>query len=72
MRLIDWLTTNEISHAEMARRVGGVTSEAVRLWAGGRRMPDTKHILRIAEVTDGAVTVTDMHAARAENLTNGE
>lgn len=69
MRLYNWLTDQGITHSEMARRMGGVSAEAVRLWAAGRRMPDTKHILRIEQVTNGDVSVLDLHEARVETLT---
>jgi DNA-binding transcriptional regulator YdaS (Cro superfamily) len=68
MRLIDWLTTHNITHTEMADRIGGVTVEAVKLWAAGNRMPETRNVLRIEAVTDGQVTVRDLHEARAEKL----
>lgn len=68
MRLLIWLTDNKISHRSFARMIGGVTTEAVRLWAAGKRMPETRLILRIEEVTGGQVTVRDLHEARVEQL----
>jgi DNA-binding transcriptional regulator YdaS (Cro superfamily) len=68
MRLIDWLSQNNITPTEMADRIGGVTVEAVKLWAAGNRMPETRNVLRIEAVTDGQVTVRDLHEARAEKL----
>lgn len=68
MRLSQWLTENQISLTELAERVGGVTAEAVRLWADGARMPETKNVIRIEAVTNGQVTVRDLHEARAEKI----
>lgn len=68
MRLSQWLTENQISLTELADRIGGVTPEAVRLWADGARMPETRNVLRIEAVTNGQVTVRDLHEARAEKL----
>lgn len=68
MRLSQWLEQNQISTTELANRIGGVTPEAVRLWADGARMPETKNVLRIEDVTGGEVTVRDLHEARAEKL----
>lgn len=68
MRLSDWLGQNNITHTEMADRIGGVTPEAVRLWAGGERMPEVKWITRIVEVTGGEVGISDLYEARLETM----
>jgi DNA-binding transcriptional regulator YdaS (Cro superfamily) len=68
MRLSQWLEQNNRTHAELADAIGNVTAEAVRLWAAGNRMPDTKNVVRIEAVTNGEVTVSDLHEARAEKL----
>lgn len=68
MRLSHWLERHDISHGAFARLVGNVTTEAVRLWVAGARMPETRHVLRIVAVTDGAVTAHDLHETRAERL----
>jgi DNA-binding transcriptional regulator YdaS (Cro superfamily) len=70
MRLSSWLLDQGLSHSAFARLVGGVSAEAVRLWAGGMRMPGTEHVERIAELTGGAVTVSDLHDARVEKITS--
>jgi transcriptional regulator with XRE-family HTH domain len=70
MRLSQWLTENNLTHAEMADRIGGVTAEAVRLWAAGRRMPEVRSITRILEVTENEVTLLDLYDARLERLNN--
>jgi DNA-binding transcriptional regulator YdaS (Cro superfamily) len=68
MRLSQWLEQNNHTHAELADLIGNVTAEAVRLWAAGSRMPDTKNVLQIERATGGQVTVRDLHEARAEKL----
>jgi len=70
MRLSAWLLDQGLSHSAFARLVGGVSTEAVRLWAGGKRMPGTEHVERIEELTGGAVTVGDLHDARVETITS--
>jgi hypothetical protein len=66
MRLNEWLDLNNISHSEMADRIGGVTAEAVRLWAAGKRMPEVKNITRIMELTDSQVNIVDLYDARLD------
>ena len=72
MRLSQWLEDNNITVGVFADMVGGVTYEAVRLWAAGARMPDTKHVLKIEEITKGQVTVADLHLARVAKLRQTE
>lgn len=66
MRLNEWLDLHNISHSEMADRIGGVTAEAVRLWAAGKRMPEVKNITRIMELTDSQVGIVDLYDARLD------
>lgn len=66
MRLTDWLQQEKITPATAADRIGSVTGEAVRLWAAGKRMPNTDQVERIFEVSGGAVTANDLHEACRE------
>ena len=68
MRLNEWLDLHNISHSEMADRIGGVTAEAVRLWAAGKRMPEVQNITRIIEVTERKVSIADLYDARLDAL----
>lgn len=70
MRLNDYLTKHNLTPAELADLIGDVTSEAVRLWAAGRRMPEVKFIQKIIEITDNKVTVEDLYQARVEAMEN--
>lgn len=70
MRLSDFLQQRNLSPADLAEQIGGVTAEAVRLWAAGRRMPEVKFIQRIIEVTDNEVTIEDLFNARVETMEN--
>lgn len=70
MRLHEYLRINDLSPAEFATKMGGVTSEAVRLWAAGKRMPEVKYIERIIDVTGNKVTIEDLYFARLEVLAN--
>lgn len=71
MRLNDYLIKHNLTPADLAEQIGDVTSEAVRLWAAGRRMPEVKFIQRIIDITDNKVTVEDLFLARVENLEEG-
>lgn len=62
MRLSEYLAKNAISTTDFASRIG-VTSEAVRLYALGKRTPRREHMSAILEATDGEVTANDFHAA---------
>lgn len=66
----DYLTKHNLTPAELADLIGDVTSEAVRLWAAGRRMPEVKFIQKIIEITDNKVTVEDLYQARVEAMEN--
>ena len=70
MRLNDYLTKHNLTPADLADLIGDVTSEAVRLWAAGRRMPEVKFIQKIIEITDSKVTVEDLYQARVEAMEN--
>lgn len=70
MRLNDYLLRHNLTPAELAEQIGDVSSEAVRLWAAGRRMPEVKFIQKIIEITDNKVTVEDLYQARVEALAN--
>lgn len=47
--------------AQLAERLG-VTREAVDHWIAGRRMPRRQMVLKIQEITCGAVTPDDLYA----------
>lgn len=70
MRLNDYLTRHNLTPADLAEQIGDVTSEAVRLWAAGRRMPEVRFIQKILEITNNKVTVEDLFQARVEALEN--
>lgn len=62
MLLADYLTTREISIPDFAKLVER-SPEGVRLWVKGQRMPGTSDIVKIYEITSGAVCANDLHAA---------
>lgn len=68
MRLNEYLQAHNLTPADFAERIGDVTSEAVRLWAAGRRMPEVRFIQRIMEVTRNKVTLQDLFDARVEAM----
>ena len=59
MRLSEYLQSNNLTSADLAAKIGNVTSEAVRLWATGKRVPRAEQMRRIVEVTEGQVTPND-------------
>lgn len=69
MRLHEYLKINNLSPAEFAAKID-VTSEAVRLWAAGKRMPEVRLIERIIDATANKVTIEDLYFARLEALAN--
>lgn len=70
MRLKQYIEDHKLTHAEFAERIGGVTGEAVRLWAAGRRMPGVTIVQRIQEVTGNQVTLEDLFNAKLEATGN--
>jgi len=58
MKLAEYLAANKISQAEFAQAIGA-SQVAVSRYATGRRMPRRDHLLKIRDVTDGAVSADD-------------
>lgn len=61
MQLRDYLIANG-GPAELAKKLE-VTTEAVRLWAAGDRIPGRDHMRRIVKVTRGQVQPNDFYEA---------
>jgi transcriptional regulator with XRE-family HTH domain len=60
MKLIQYLKENDLTDEEFATRVGGAaTSGSVRKWKYGERAPRLPELVRIEEVTNGAVAARD-------------
>ncbi|TDR90327.1 XRE family transcriptional regulator [Enterovirga rhinocerotis] len=60
MRIGDYLKSEGLDEEGFAARSGGAfSSEAVRKWRFGQRTPRLKHLVQIAELTNGAVTAND-------------
>lgn len=58
MTLKEWLSNHDVSAAEFATRIGR-TTEAVRRYVSGERIPDKATMPLIADATDSAVTAND-------------
>lgn len=58
MTLKDWLAGKELSHSDFAKQIDR-TTEAVRRYVAGERIPDRESMLKIVEVTNGEVTAND-------------
>lgn len=58
MDLTDYLTTNRISNAEFATRIG-VSQQALYRYRLKQRRPEWAILLRISDATDGSVTAND-------------
>jgi transcriptional regulator with XRE-family HTH domain len=67
MTLDQWIKKSKCSVDEFARSVG-VTSEAVRRYRSGERMPEPFVAQRIVEETKGRVSIQDLHDVRLERL----
>lgn len=67
MQFLDWIKREELSVAATARRlrIGGVNpARTLDRIVRGERAPDADMIARIVGMTDGVVTVQDMHETR--------
>lgn len=62
MKLLDYMSTNDLTDEAMAERIGDCSASAVKKWKYGERSPDADRIIRIEEVTDGAVGLKDWAA----------
>lgn len=58
MTLKDWLIEKGLSHGQFAEMIGR-TSEAVRRYAAGDRIPDRETMPKIVAETGGHVTPND-------------
>lgn len=67
MTLDEWLSSKNLN-SESFGRLLKVTGQAVRRYRTGERMPDADTCERIFGLTDGNVTVADIHAARIKWL----
>lgn len=65
MKLRDWLSTTDTTHAAFAERLD-VARETVTRWATEAIIPDWPTVLRIEDETKHAVTATDWAAAKRE------
>lgn len=63
MTLSEWIDESNRSLEEFARAIG-VTSEAVRRYRAGTRMPEPLVAQRIVEETNGRVGIQDLHQVR--------
>lgn len=67
MKLRDWLSTTDTTHAALAERLG-VARETVARWASPSApiVPEWEMILALEEITKGAVTANDWANAARE------
>jgi transcriptional regulator with XRE-family HTH domain len=60
MKLLQYLKDRKLSDEEFAEMVGGsATARAVRKWKYGETSPRIPELVRVEEVTGGAVTARD-------------
>lgn len=64
MTLKEWLAARDMSLADFAGKIGR-TSESVRRYANGDRIPDKETMPLIASATSGAVTANDFFGITA-------
>ena len=60
MKLADYLDERNLTHSDMARRIG-TSTEAVRRYANGLRLPKPEIMGRIIETTEGVVEHADFY-----------
>lgn len=63
MELKSYMSSNGIDDASMAHTLG-CSAGSVRKWRYGERMPEPEIAQRIVEVTEGAVSIQDLHDTR--------
>ena len=66
MTLKDWLEESGVEPSVFAERIGR-TSESVRRYVNGARIPDRETMPLIFEKTDGRVTANDFFGIRVES-----
>lgn len=60
MKLLDYLKLNDISDEAFAAEFNGeISASGVRKWKYGERNPRLPELVRIEEITNGAVTTRD-------------
>ena len=64
MQITDWLTTNDISDADFAARIG-VSRQALWRYKAGERIPRRPILERIQSVTGGDVRPADFFGSTA-------
>jgi transcriptional regulator with XRE-family HTH domain len=62
--LSEFLTEASIDHRQFAKRIG-VSSEAVRRYVNGDRIPDKRRMAKIVLATGGKVTANDFFGLAA-------
>jgi len=66
MTLKDWLEESGVEPSAFAERIGR-TSESVRRYVNGARIPDRETMPLIFEKTDGRVTANDFFGIKVES-----
>ena len=59
MNLNEWCAMTGQSKKEIARQLGGISPRSVFRWATAERFPKPTELLKISEITKGAVTAND-------------
>lgn len=59
MKLKQWLTDNSVTALEMGRRIGLEEPNSIYRWLRGDMKPSDAFMLKIVEVTEGAVMPND-------------
>ena len=70
MNLNEWCAMTGQSKKEIARQLGGISPRSVFRWATAERFPKPTELLKISEITKGAVTANDFVKQWAER--NGQ
>lgn len=68
MHLKKWRLTQTLSMAEAAQRMGLESARTYHRYESGENRPDAPLVERILSVTEGAVTVQDLHQQRLDWL----
>lgn len=66
MQLKQWCAITGKSKKEIAAQIGNVSPRSVFRWATAERFPKPKELIKIYQITEGAVTANDFVKQWAE------
>ena len=72
MQLLDYMIREKLDDAAFAALIGGIGPHGVKKWKYREREPDASQMTRIAQVTGGAVQLSDWAEPKRRKKTSSE